>query len=446
MAVSLQSDQGLNRSREPAGSAPWRRQAQRARLGARIWAPDAVCGADRPPARDRWLGARFSPRLSPPGPPVAGGACPSRPRTMGLSNAGQWGRPGRTPFHSFPAPRAPPAARPARRSAGARDQRGAAQPAPPRRHPRMALLNSGLVSQKSGSGPQSPTSFQPKVGGGGCCRQGWRPGPLAPRRGDARGETHVSGPPVGEERGCEHRPWKRQSAGLCPATTPGWGPARLTSLLAPRRDPERRGQERDPRAVRAHLAAAAARAGDRKPGPRARGPGAEREAAASRGAPALRHTPADLRHARPLPPRPAAETPPPGRPGLRPRSAAPRPAVCTVPRLRAAWGCPAAAAGSELGGRAEKAARKRGELLGLARRGAFREHFCPVDPALRWLCSHQPPATPPRAPGPSRWARAAAPTSPHLPPPPPGGCPGAGGQPPRWELDQSLADQKANRA
>lgn len=123
--------------------------------------------------------------------------------------------------------------------------------------------------------------------------------------------------------------------GALSRTHPLAGPARLTSLLAPRRDPKRRGQERDPRAAAAHLAAAAAARGlacDRKPDrPRAPGLGAEPRLPLPRGAPA------PATHPRPPP---TSATPGPARPaGLRrPLPQGGRPAVCTAPRLQMAWG------------------------------------------------------------------------------------------------------------
>lgn len=75
--------------------------------------------------------------------------------------------------------------------------------------------------------------------------------PSAPRR---SGGTRVSDPLAGGERRGAHRPQQRQSLGLCPAAiSPAEGRgSRLTSLLAPRGDPEHRGQERDASAA-AHL-------------------------------------------------------------------------------------------------------------------------------------------------------------------------------------------------
>lgn len=121
--------------------------------------------------------------------------------------------------------------------------------------------------------------------------------PSAPRR---SGGTRVSDPLAGGERRGAHRPQQRQSLGLCPAAIPpaeGRG-SRLTSVLAPRGDPEHRGQERDASAA-AHLGGPG-----RSPRPRA---GTLQSNLASR--------PSDT--PRPTPPTSAALGPSPRRPGPR---------------------------------------------------------------------------------------------------------------------------------
>lgn len=124
----------------------------------------------------------------------------------------------------------------------------------------------------------------------------------------------MSGPPAGGERGGAHRPKQRQSLGLCPAATrPAEGRGyRLTSLLAPRGDPEHRDQERDATAA-AHLGGPG-----RSPRPRARALQSNLCSAAGRSP----SRPSDTPHApRRPPPRWAPPRAGPGRGNPSPREA-----------------------------------------------------------------------------------------------------------------------------
>lgn len=175
--------------------------------------------------------------------------------------------------------------------------------------------------------PPSPRSFKPKGR-----TSGLRPSPMASpalsrRARQTRPRGHAGDPcvqspppPVRGERGCAHRPKKRQSGRLCAAAAAArreLGTGAHLSAGTARRPRAARPGARPPR--RRRHASRRRRSGGlwEERHCHARGLSAERESslpsrAQASSPPAPRTHPPDLRRSRPSPPRPAQTPPPPG--------------------------------------------------------------------------------------------------------------------------------------